>query len=119
MANINYSINPYSVFNSFTSLQRNSYLTSSVGITLATFSRNYKGDKKKIKFLAVIIILYSSFYGVKNAYNFSQYLDLFTNNKDKLDNFTLKQIDSRKVWIFYSYIYVALSLIMVFFLSIK
>ena len=119
MVNINYSINPYSVFNSFTSLQRNAYLTSSLGITLATFSRNYKGEKQKIKYLAIIIIIYSLFYGIKNANNFSEYLDLFINNKDKIDNFTLQQIESWKVWIFYSYLYVVFSLILVFLLIYK
>ena len=119
MANIKYSINPYSVFNTFTSLQRNSYLTSSVGITLATFSRNFKGEKQKVKFLSIIIMFYSSFYGIKNAYNFSNYLDLFINNKDKLDDFTLQQIESWKIWVIYSYIYVGLSLILVFFLTFK
>ena len=119
MTKFEYSINPYNSFATFTSIQRNAYLTSSVGIALAAFSKTFKTYKKNITILSIIIIFYSSFYGVKNAKNFSEYIKLFDNNIDKFDSFTNKQIQSWKFWIIYGYIYSILSTLLVILLIFR
>tara|TARA_Y100000816_G_scaffold237062_1_gene182974 strand:+ start:702 stop:1061 length:360 start_codon:yes stop_codon:yes gene_type:complete len=119
MTKFDYSINPYNTFATFTSIQRNAYLTSSVGIAVAAFSKTFKTHKKKLAILSIIIIFYSSFYGIKNALDFSKYLELFDSNIDKFDSFTNEQIQSWKVWIIYGYIYSILSLVLVILLIFR
>lgn len=119
MTKFEYSINPYNTFATFTSIQRNAYLTSSVGIAIAAFSKTFKTHRKRLAILSIIIIFYSSFYGIKNALDFSKYIKLFDNNIDKFDSFTNKQIHSWKIWIIYGYIYSILSLSLVILLIFR
>ena len=44
-------------FTIFISANRNKYLTSSIGILLLTFAKNFKNDSNKMRFIGVCIIL--------------------------------------------------------------
>ena len=99
-----------SVFNGYISITRNMYLTSSIGITTMIFSNRFTYFEKIIKILSLCIILYSTIYGIKSTRDFKDYLELLLNQKD-LSEHNYMQIKQWNEWIYLSYIYICILII--------
>ena len=108
MDNKNYKFNyidtPQVTFNGFMSIMRNVYLTSSIGIALLTFSRNFRKDTNLVRIIALTILLYSIIYGVKAGIDFNIYLKFLNTQKD-LPNFLIDKIKRWYIWIIFTNIY--------------
>lgn len=105
-----FSNNPQSVYNGMISGQRNMFLTSSVAIAMAGFSKTFK-DKSVviiIKLLSLIILFISMYIGLKSSYDFRYYLDNI-----EMDNLSYVPINSWYNWSYVSYIYCIMMLAIV------
>ena len=100
-----------SVFNGYTSITRNMYLTSSIGITAMIFSNRFTHFEKIIKILSLWIILYSIFYGLKSTHDLNQYLVLL-NKQNDLSELTQMQIKQWTEWGYFNYIYICIMVIL-------
>ena len=101
---INFTDSPQSTLNGFISMSRNIFLTSSIGIALLTFSRNFKDDKTIIRIIALSILLYSILYGLKAVYDFSIYLNYLDKHND-IPFFFKEKINRWYLWILITNIY--------------
>lgn len=111
--NFNYKDSPQATFGTFVSTSRNVYLTSSIGIALLTFARNFDKNKQIIRIISLSILLFSIIYGLTGNYNFYNYLKFLENQKD-LPNFLKKKIKNWYNWIVITYIYIFIILFLFF-----
>ena len=51
--------NAQDTFSNFLSISRNTYITSSIGIGVLTYSKNLKKKKIPLTFLAIMVIIYT------------------------------------------------------------
>ena len=102
---------PQVTFNGFTSIMRNVYLTSSIGIALLTFSRNFRQDRNNVRIIALGILLYSIIYGIKAARDFYIYLN-FLEKQDDLPSFLREKIKRWYIWIIFTNIYSFITIIL-------
>ena len=82
----NYIDTPQVTFNGFISIMRNVYLTSSIGIALLTFSRNFREHRNIMRVISLSILLYSIIYGIKAGLDFYFYLKFLEKQKDRDNN---------------------------------
>lgn len=109
----NYIDTPQVTFNGFISIMRNVYLTSSIGIALLTFSRNFRQHRNIMRVISLSILLYSIIYGIKAGRDFDIYLNFLNNQKD-LPKFLREKIERWYTWIIFTNIY---TLIIIFLFS--
>lgn len=110
-AKFSYIDTPQVTFNGFMSIMRNVYLTSSIGIALLTFSRNFKKDKNIVHIIALGILLYSIIYGIKAGRDFYIYLN-FLEKQEDLPSFLREKIKRWYVWIIFTNIYTFITVIL-------
>jgi len=72
---------PQAVVNGYTSMMRNMFLTSSIGLAAMTFSKNFKKHIAQVRFIAYCIFIYSIIYGIKAAHDFNEYLKFIENSE--------------------------------------
>ena len=113
-----YINSPQVTFNGFTSIMRNVYLTSSIGIALLTFSRNFRQDRILVRLIALTILLYSILYGVKAARDFYIYLNFLDSQKD-LPSFLREKVKRWYIWIIFTNIYVLIIAFLILFIFSK
>tara|TARA_A100001015_G_C14981635_1_gene709711 strand:+ start:626 stop:997 length:372 start_codon:yes stop_codon:yes gene_type:complete len=114
----NFLDTPQITFNGYLSAMRNVYLTSSIGIALMTFSKNFYKDVKYVYTLSLIILLYSFSYGYKATSNLKLYLE-FLSNQDDVPEIILIKIDNWNKYIYLAYAYGSITLILFLFLFYK
>ena len=103
-AKFSYIDTPQVTFNGFMSIMRNVYLTSSIGIALLTFSRNFREDRNIVRIIALGILLYSIIYGIKAGRDFYIYLN-FLEKQEDLPSFLREKIKRWYIWIVFTNIY--------------
>lgn len=69
------------VVNGFTSMMRNVFAVSSIGLAAMTFSKNFKRYIIHIRLIAYSIFIYSIIYGIKAARDFNEYLTFIKNTQ--------------------------------------
>ena len=74
--------NPQAFMNGYTSMMRNMFLTSSIGLSTTTFSKKFMKYEKFMKFMAVIIFIYSMIIGLKATIDFRSYIDYMQQKKN-------------------------------------
>ena len=109
---------PQVTFNGFTSIMRNVYLTSSIGIALLTFSRNFREDRNIIRIIALGILLYSIIYGIKASQDFYIYL-IFLEKQNDLPTFLKQKIKRWYIWIIFTNIYTFITTILFLIITYK
>lgn len=109
---------PQVTFNGFMSIMRNVYLTSSIGIALLTFSRNFKRDRNIIRIISLSILLYSIIYGIKAGRDFYIYLNFLENQKD-VPTFLREKIKRWYIWIIFTNIYTLITMFLFSFIFYK
>lgn len=109
---------PQVTFNGFMSIMRNVYLTSSIGIALLTFSRNFKSDRNIIRIISLSILLYSIIYGIKAGRDFYIYLNFLENQKG-VPTFLREKIKSWYIWIIFTNIYTLINMFLFSFIFYK
>lgn len=114
----NFLDTPQVTFNGYLSTMRNVYLTSSIGIALMTFSKNFYKDVKYVYTLSLIILLYSFSYGYKATRDLKLYLE-FLSNQDDIPEIILKKIYNWHNYIRLGYVYGTITLILFLFLFYK
>lgn len=103
--------NPGSIFNGYTSLTRNMFVVTSIGMLSFGFSQHVKKTHKiYFKIFALMIFTFSIIYGFKASYDFHSYLHNIKKNKKKSIVFKT-HIKQWFFWIILSYCYIALLLI--------
>ena len=115
------SHNPKDFENGYISMMRNMFLTSSIGITIITFSKNFKKFKLILEILALVILTYSIILGLKSAYDYKIYLDYLKSDKDLPDIYK-KLLGNWNKWITLTYAYIAILLVLlgiIFFRKIQ
>ena len=103
------SYNPQPFINGYISMIRNMFLTSSIGLAAMGFSNRFKQYEKKVKIIAVIIILYSILYGYKASKDSNNYINYIEKQEDLPELYTIMLNDWRQ-WIYITYIYMILTL---------
>ena len=106
------------VFNGYISNMRNMYTTSSIGLASLALSNRLKNHKNLLKILSLSIFLYSAFYGFNSTRYFYQYLKLMRNKKN-LSEFDQLQLNHGSEWIYLSYIYIFILIVLCFVILIK
>ena len=114
----NYIDTPQVTFNGYMSITRNVYLTSSIGIALLTFSRNFKEHINIMRIIAIGILLYSIIYGIKGSRDFYIYLN-FLETVDDLPSFLRERINRWYIWIFFTNIYTLITIFLFLFIFFK
>ena len=114
----NYIDTPQVTFNGYMSITRNVYLTSSIGIALLTFSRNFKEHINIMRIIAIGILLYSIIYGIKGSRDFYIYLN-FLETVDDLPSFLRERINRWYIWIFFTNIYTLITIFLFSFIFFK
>lgn len=114
----NYIDTPQVTFNGFTSMMRNVYLTSSIGLTLLIFSKNFKKDRKVVSLISLAIILYSIVYGIKAGLDLHFYLNILRKQKD-IPLILTERIKTWYVWIIFTNIYTLITIILFLFIFYK
>ena len=100
-----------SVFNGYVSIMRNMYLTSSIGLAAMAFSGRFTRHTKLVKLLALSIFIYSAFYGFNSTRYFKQYLELL-GKQDDLSELNHMQLKQWSEWIYLSYFYIGILVIL-------
>ena len=111
------NINLNTQFSIFISTNRNIYLTSSIGILLLTFAKNFKTDSNKMRFIGICVLLYSLIYGLKINYDFYHILEKIEINK--LDNENTNFIFNYYNWIKLSLLYLLIIIAIIIFIIFK
>ena len=115
------SSTPKDFENGYISMMRNMFLTSSIGITIITFSKNFKQYEIFVKILALIILTYSIILGLKSADDYKIYLDYLKSDKDLPDIYK-KLLGNWNKWITLTYAYIVILLVLlgiIFFRKIR
>ena len=107
-----------SVFNGYTSIMRNMYLTASIGMATMAFSNRFPRYKKFVKLLALSIFIYSIFYGLKANRDFKQYLDLLETQKD-LSDLNRLQLKHWREWTYFSNFFMGILIVISFIIFYK
>ena len=100
---------PHPLIDGYISIQRNMFLTSSIGIAMMGFSNNFKEYKKPIKIIALIIFLYSILYGYNASKDSIDYIN-YIKKKKNLPEIYIIMLNKWKKWILSSYIYIIITL---------
>ena len=114
----NYLDTPQVTFNGYLSAMRNVYLTSSIGLALMTFSKNFYKDVKYIYTLSLLILVYSFSYGYKATRDLELYLK-FLASEDDVPKLILKKIDNWNYYVHLAYVYGSITIILFLFLFYK
>ena len=109
---------PQVTFNGFISTMRNVYLTSSIGIALLTFSRNFKQDRTVVRIISLSILLYSIIYGIKASSDFYIYLKILEKQKNLPELFKDK-INRWYIWIIITNIYTLITMFLFSYIFYK
>jgi hypothetical protein len=104
-------------FTIFISANRNKYLTSSIGILLLTFAKNFKNDSNKMRFIGVCVLFYSLIYGLKINYDFYNILKKI--NIKELDNENKNLLSNYYNWIKLSLLYLLIIIAIIIFIIFK
>ena len=110
--------NSQTVFNGYISIMRNMYLTSSIGLAAMAFSDKFTSHKKIVKILSLCIFIYSAFYGFNSTRYFNQYLELLRKQKN-LSELNQMQLRQWSEWIYLSYMYIVILIMMCFVIFFK
>ena len=116
--NFKYIDSPQITFNGFTSIMRNVYLTSSIGIALLTFSNNFRKDKNIVIIISLTIMFYSILYGIKAGRDFYKYLKFLENKKD-IPLLLKEKIERWYMWIIFTNIYTLITLFLFSYIFYK
>lgn len=114
----NYIDTPQVTFNGFISIMRNVYLTSSIGIALLTFSRNFRQHRNIMRLISLSILLYSIIYGVKAGLDFYFYLKFLEKQKD-IPTILREKIKRWYIWIIFTNIYTLITIFLFSFIIYK
>lgn len=110
--------NPQPYKNSYISMMRNFFLTSSIGIALIGSSNNFLKYKKFIIVLALIIIIYSMTYGIIAGTNSYEYINIIKRQKNLPEIYSVVLKNWEK-WIKLSYVYMAIITIFAFIVVLR
>tara|TARA_B100001123_G_C15243981_1_gene1000177 strand:- start:365 stop:721 length:357 start_codon:yes stop_codon:yes gene_type:complete len=102
---------PVGFLNGYTSLIRNMFLISSIGILTLGF-KNHVKNKHKVFFniFALSIFVFSIIYGFKASFDFNMYINEVKKDKEMVNSYK-KYIKNWILWIYLSYGYMVLLLI--------
>lgn len=98
--------------NGFTSMMRNVFSTSSIGLAAMTFSKNFKRYIVHVRIVAYCIFIYSIIYGIKAARDFNKHL-IFIEKTHKLNKEDIILIDQWKSYDNFAYLYIAILVIFI------
>ena len=110
--------NPQMSANTYISMTRNMYVTSSIGLTVIIFSKNFNKYEKMLQILSSIILIYSIFYGYQASVFFNQYID-FLKKQKKLSEPYISQLQYWKQLTTFTYIYIIIVLIILFIIIFR
>lgn len=114
----NYIDTPQVTFNGFISIMRNVYLTSSIGIALLTFSRNFREHRNIMRVISLSILLYSIIYGIKAGLDFYFYLKFLEKQKE-IPTILREKIKRWYIWIIFTNIYTLITIFLFSFIIYK
>lgn len=100
---------PHPLVDGYISMQRNMFLTSSIGIAMMGFSNNFKEYKKLIKIIAFIIFIFSIVYGYNASKDSIDYINYIKKQKN-LPELYIIMLDKWKKWILLTYIYIIITI---------
>ena len=104
-------------FSIFLSANRNIYLTSSIGILLLTFAKNFKTDSNIMRIIGISVLLYSLIYGFKINYDFYNLLKKININKYYIEKSNLTS--NYYNWIKLSLLYLLIIITIIIFIIFK
>ena len=110
--------NPNAFLNGYISMMRNIFLTSSISLASLGYSSKSKlFPENTIKFISLLILLYSICLGLKSACDFNHYLNYMDKQIHTIKEPYASQIKRWKGWITLTYFYIALLVFFAFHFS--
>jgi len=90
--------------------QRQMILVAAFSVAIATFATNIK--KLYVSYLSLMLLAYSLAVGITAAVDFNNYITDVKNDTPKLDDDELRLVNRSKKWVYFTYIQVAIIVIL-------